>query len=568
MRHSTGSMAAPEAELAVVGGCLIDPEAIQKARGIVTVDMLASARLREIYRAMLRIADAGKEIDPVTVQEDLRARGKLDDVGGLSYLAELMDAVPTAANIGYHAEIVADRAARRRLEAIGRQIAADAGNPDLSVAKLRARIERHAQEAAELDDDRLPPVLPLSELPPPEPVKFAVKNLLVAADINLGVADGGVGKTLLATAISGWIANGSPVFDRPGFETIAGPIMFVSEEDPESVIVNRLEALARGHGWDWDRVRSRFHLYAQKGVSLDSPEWQAHLMAEAKRIGAVLVVFDPLTELTEAAENSAAENKPVVRFLRRLAVESGAAVLLIHHLGKAVEGRRKIDRIRGSSSFHAAARSVLFLEHAERGVRVEVVKFNRGLPPAPFVLERHVEAEGGDASAWMRARLTYQTQRQAAENNAERFVCEALKDGRLNTTELKRLAKQEPGVSAFDVTNAIKNLHEREIIDFELGKKNAKLWGLACLPDDSRQPRQPQIASLPVIAGQPETSPPVVAPLYRGQPAGNQPKDSRQPEEGRELKATTYPCTECGQHRFPNAGTVCYSCRQAKEEAA
>src|SRR5690625_1143064 len=151
------ALVATEAEIAVLGGCLIDPEAILVARKIVTPEMLTAARHRLIYRAMLRAVDAGQAIDPVTISEDLRARGELEDAGGLPYLAELLDAVPTAANLEYHAGIVAERSARRRLEAIGRRIAADAADPDLSPGEIRAKISLYADEVANLEGvDTLP----------------------------------------------------------------------------------------------------------------------------------------------------------------------------------------------------------------------------------------------------------------------------------------------------------------------------------------------------------------------------------------------------------------------------
>src|SRR5690606_31586029 len=140
------ALAATEAEIAVLGACLIDPEAILIARRLLTVEAFAVARHRLIYKAMLRLADAGQPIDPVTLSEHLKARGELDDAGGMAYIAELLDAVPTAANLEHHARIVADRAARRRLHSIGHQIAAAAADPDLDIAEIRARLEQHARD--------------------------------------------------------------------------------------------------------------------------------------------------------------------------------------------------------------------------------------------------------------------------------------------------------------------------------------------------------------------------------------------------------------------------------------
>ena len=59
---------------------------------------------------MLTLSDQGKAIDVVTVTEELSAKKELEDVGGLSYLTELANAVPTAANIAHYAKIVEEKA--------------------------------------------------------------------------------------------------------------------------------------------------------------------------------------------------------------------------------------------------------------------------------------------------------------------------------------------------------------------------------------------------------------------------------------------------------------------------
>jgi len=412
---TTPTLVATEAEISVIGGCLIDPDAILIARRIITPEMLAVARHRLIYRAMIRLADEGQALDPVTVSEHLRARDELDDAGGLPYLAELLDAVPTAANIEHHAQIVAERAARRRLEAVGRQIAADAADPDLSPAETRARISLYADEVANLEGiDTLPAATAIGDLPPPEPVPWGVRNLIPAADISLLASDGGVGKTTLAAAIAAAMAAARPALEHWPFRTTAGPVLIMSEEDSADIIRNRIMAIATGHGWDRDLIARRVHLIAQAGVSLGDPEWQAHIRAEAARIRPVAIFFDPYTELIEGEENSNDAAKAVIRFLRSLAVETGAAVIVIHHLGKAGEGKRKIDRIRGASALHAAARSVLILDAHPQGMRVDVAKFNRGAPPAPFVIERTVYAHPDNPGMWETARLEYVSLEEAA----------------------------------------------------------------------------------------------------------------------------------------------------------
>jgi len=105
----------PEAEISVLGGMLIDAEAVAKAIEFVDDSMFYREANRRLYRGMRRLFERGEAIDPVTLTDELRGRGELDSVGGPAYLAELMEAVPTAANIEYHGKIVREKALLRRL---------------------------------------------------------------------------------------------------------------------------------------------------------------------------------------------------------------------------------------------------------------------------------------------------------------------------------------------------------------------------------------------------------------------------------------------------------------------
>lgn len=105
----------PEAEISVLGGMLIDADAVAKAIELVDDSMFYREGNRRLFRAMRRLFERGEAIDPVTLTEELRNSGELESAGGPAYLAELIEAVPTAANIEYHAKIVKDKALLRRL---------------------------------------------------------------------------------------------------------------------------------------------------------------------------------------------------------------------------------------------------------------------------------------------------------------------------------------------------------------------------------------------------------------------------------------------------------------------
>src|SRR5690606_10531141 len=114
-----------EAETAVLGGMLIDRDAVTRAVEYLNDTMFYREANRRLYRAMLRLFERGDVIDVITVSEDLKRAGELESAGGFDYLGALVDAVPTAANLEYHARIVRDKALLRRLVEQSSQIIRD-----------------------------------------------------------------------------------------------------------------------------------------------------------------------------------------------------------------------------------------------------------------------------------------------------------------------------------------------------------------------------------------------------------------------------------------------------------
>jgi replicative DNA helicase len=117
---------APEAEISVLGGMLIDSEnAVPKAIELVDDTMFYREANRRVFRSMVRLFQRGEVIDPVTLSEELNKTDELEAIGGMMFLSELLDAVPTAANIEYHARIGRELALLRRLIEVASQIIRD-----------------------------------------------------------------------------------------------------------------------------------------------------------------------------------------------------------------------------------------------------------------------------------------------------------------------------------------------------------------------------------------------------------------------------------------------------------
>jgi len=94
---------------------MLDQDAALKAAEVLDDTMFYREGHRLLFRSMIALTERGDVIDPVTLRDELSRRGDLDRAGGMEYIATLIDVVPTAANVDYHARIIRDKAVLRRL---------------------------------------------------------------------------------------------------------------------------------------------------------------------------------------------------------------------------------------------------------------------------------------------------------------------------------------------------------------------------------------------------------------------------------------------------------------------
>jgi replicative DNA helicase len=104
-----------EAEQSVLGGILIENDAINTVTEILTTEDFYRDAHRKIFDALLDLSERNEPADLITTTNELQKKNHLDAIGGASYVASLIDSVPTAANIGYYARIVREKAILRRL---------------------------------------------------------------------------------------------------------------------------------------------------------------------------------------------------------------------------------------------------------------------------------------------------------------------------------------------------------------------------------------------------------------------------------------------------------------------
>ena len=130
-----------DAEQSVLGAILLDNKAFDDVMAWLTAEMFYRESHKQIYAAMLQMADKRIEIDAVTLSETLKTAGQLEAVGGAGYIAELAAFVPTAANIEHYGQIVRDKATLRDIASAASGIATRAYD-------VPEDVQRFADEAA------------------------------------------------------------------------------------------------------------------------------------------------------------------------------------------------------------------------------------------------------------------------------------------------------------------------------------------------------------------------------------------------------------------------------------
>lgn len=137
-----------EAEQSVIGAIFLEPQALITASEILIPEDFYRTAHQKIFQTMLTLSDQGKAIDVVTIAEELSAKKEIEDVGGLAYITELANAVPTAANIAHYAKIVEEKALLRRLIRVATKIVDDGYSGEDEVETLLSEAEKNVLEVA------------------------------------------------------------------------------------------------------------------------------------------------------------------------------------------------------------------------------------------------------------------------------------------------------------------------------------------------------------------------------------------------------------------------------------
>ncbi|WP_369823868.1 replicative DNA helicase [Sporosarcina sp. P34] len=137
-----------EAEQSVLGAIFLEPQALITASEILLPEDFYRIAHKKIFETMLILNDRGQPVDLVTIAEELKVKNELEDVGGISYITELANAVPTAANIVYYANIVDEKALLRRLIRVATDIVEDGYTREDEVEALLGEAEKKMMEVS------------------------------------------------------------------------------------------------------------------------------------------------------------------------------------------------------------------------------------------------------------------------------------------------------------------------------------------------------------------------------------------------------------------------------------
>ncbi len=130
-----------DAEMSLLGAVLIDEEVLADVSDKLKADDFYDKRHMTVYAAMMRLFEKHRPVDLLTLSDELKRKDDLETVGGSSYLTELTNYVPTSANATTYAEMITQRAVRRRLIKASADIAELGYNEDTNTQELLERAE-------------------------------------------------------------------------------------------------------------------------------------------------------------------------------------------------------------------------------------------------------------------------------------------------------------------------------------------------------------------------------------------------------------------------------------------
>lgn len=419
-----------DAEQSVLGGILLDNQNFHRVCDIVRAEDFYRPAHGKIYAAMLDLSAKSEPIDPVTLKAKLIQMETLEEVGGLGYLAELMERVPTATNSEYHAKIVADLAVKRNLITSCSEISARGYEPGEITEELLDYAERTIFSIS--SSKRSQNMLPVRDI-----VKGAFLELekrFENQDQMTGVPSGWVEldkytqgfqrSDMIIVACRPSMGKTSFSLGAARHAAVQGksPVLFFSLEMAKEQIVTRLLAAeakvdstrirtGRLTEQDWARLTraagqlSDAKIYIDDTPSLTAMEMRGkarRLKAELGELGLIVVDYLQIMGTPPRTESREKAISEISRALKAMAKELNVPVLALSQLNRNIELRQ--DRrplmadLRESGAIEQDADIIIFIHRED----VDNQQPNQQASVAEFIIGKHRNGPRGTVKvAWL-----------------------------------------------------------------------------------------------------------------------------------------------------------------------
>jgi len=416
-----------EAEQSVLGSILLDNEVFSQIEGSLRVEHFYKEGHRKIFRAMERLYRKNEPVDLVTLTEELRQSGELEDIGSLPYLIGLAESVPTAAYAESYARIVSEKAVLRELIGRSGQIMQTAYDQAMPVEQILDKAEsaifdmsglRQSKEFQVMGDLVTETFEYINELfANPDPVsgiRTGFKELdqltagLQAASLNVLAARPSMGKTSLALSIAQHVAlrENKPVgifsLEMSAVQLVTRMLCSEARVDMSRVRNGQLSER------DFQRLADTAGRMSEAKIFIDDNADMSvmELRSRARRLvaehGPGLIVIDYLQLMSGGnTENRQQEISTISRGLKALARELDVPVLVLSQLSRAVEARPNkrpmLSDLRESGAIEQDADLVMFIYRDEyydpnsekQGIAEVIVGKQRNGPVGTIDLQFH-----------------------------------------------------------------------------------------------------------------------------------------------------------------------------------
>jgi len=424
IKDPTGKLPPRDTELeeVVLGALMLEKDAYMEVCDLLTPDSFYDPNHQKIYQAITTLGFNQKPIDMLTVTDQLRQDGELEQVGGALYITQLTARVMSAANIQFHARIIAQKFLARRLIAFASKVEAMAFDESNDVDDLLNQAEGELFEISQTQLKR--------EVTQIDPVlNAAVEQIQAAANRESGLSGLTSGFNGIDKLTSGWqnsdliIIAARPAMGKTAFVLSMAKNMAVDNSIPVAIfslemsnvqLVNRLisnvceiesSQIKSGHlsNIEWDKLNTRLRslygapLYLDETPALSISELRTKARRLVRERGVKMILIDYLQLMNASGMkfgNREQEVSTISRSLKALAKELNIPIVALSQLSRANESREDkrpmLSDLRESGAIEQDADIVCFIHRQDyynkSGIDAEGNDI-RGM--ADFIIAKH-----------------------------------------------------------------------------------------------------------------------------------------------------------------------------------